>query len=103
MKNKWFGIIALVAVIGFTTACSKAAVQSASGSRSSVLKIEMVQIQGGTFTMGSPESEPGRSSNETQHQVTLTGFKMGKYPVTQAQYLAVTGTNLSYFTEPVSP
>ena len=53
--------------------------------------------------MGSPTNEPDRDSDETQHQVTLTGFKMGKYPVTQTQYLAVTGTNLSYLTEPVSP
>jgi formylglycine-generating enzyme required for sulfatase activity len=45
--------------------------------------------------MGSPETEPGRSSNETQHQVTLTkGFYMGKYPVTQAQYQAVMGKTI---------
>jgi formylglycine-generating enzyme required for sulfatase activity len=40
--------------------------------------------------MGSPTTEPGRFSTETQHQVTLTsGFYMGKYEVTQAQYEAV--------------
>jgi formylglycine-generating enzyme required for sulfatase activity len=68
------------------------------------IRIEMVQIQGGTFTMGSPENEPHRNSaDETQHQVTLTGFYMGKYQVTQAQYEAVMGTNPSYFKTPVSP
>jgi uncharacterized repeat protein (TIGR02543 family) len=60
----------------------------------------MVWIQGGTFTMGSPTTETGRSSSETQHTVTLTGFYMGKYPVTQAQYEAVMGTNPSLFTIP---
>jgi formylglycine-generating enzyme required for sulfatase activity len=67
------------------------------------IEIEMVQIQGGTFTMGSPTDEPDRYTDETQHSVTLTGFYMGKYPVTQAQYQVVMGTNPSNFTTPVLP
>jgi uncharacterized repeat protein (TIGR02543 family) len=60
--------------------------------------IAMVRINAGTFTMGSPTNEPGRSDNETQHQVTLTqGFYMGKYQVTQAQYQTVMGTNTSFY------
>ncbi|MDR0321125.1 MAG: formylglycine-generating enzyme family protein [Treponema sp.] len=63
-----------------------------------------VWINAGTFTMGSPESEPGRATNETQHSVTLTkGFYMGKYQVTQAQYEAVMGSNPSYYKTPVVP
>ena len=47
-------------------------------------------MEPGTFTMGSPESEAGRSTNETQHEVTLSnGFYLAKYEVTQAQYEAV--------------
>ncbi|MCL1814570.1 MAG: formylglycine-generating enzyme family protein [Treponema sp.] len=58
----------------------------------------MVRINRGIFTMGSPANERGRETNETQHQVTLTReFFMGKYPVTQAQYIAVMGENPSYF------
>jgi formylglycine-generating enzyme required for sulfatase activity len=59
-------------------------------------KVEgMVWIPAGTFTMGSPESEPNRQPNETQHEVTLTkGFYMGKYLVTQAQYQAVMGKTI---------
>jgi formylglycine-generating enzyme required for sulfatase activity len=64
---------------------------------------EMVFIQPGTFTMGSPDNEPSASWDETQHEVTLTGFYMGKYQVTQAQYQAVTGTNPSFLTTPVFP
>jgi uncharacterized repeat protein (TIGR02543 family) len=59
---------------------------------------EMVWIPAGTFTMGSPATEPSRNQNETQHQVTLTsGFYMGKYAVTQAQYEAIMGNNPSGF------
>ena len=35
-------------------------------------KLVLRLIPAGTFTMGSPTNELGRSSNETQHQVTLT-------------------------------
>ncbi|MCX6925046.1 MAG: SUMF1/EgtB/PvdO family nonheme iron enzyme, partial [Verrucomicrobia bacterium] len=59
----------------------------------------MVWIPPGTFTMGSPTSEALRNTDETQHTVTLTkGFYMGKYAVTQGEYLALMGKNPSYFT-----
>jgi formylglycine-generating enzyme required for sulfatase activity len=58
---------------------------------------EMVYVQGGTFTMGSPASEPERSSDEVQHQVTLSSFYIGKYEVTQGQWEAVMGDNPSDF------
>jgi len=59
---------------------------------------DMVWIAGGSFTMGSPVSEPNRQNNdETQHSVTLNGFYMGKYEVTQEKYQAVMGSNPSNF------
>ncbi len=48
--------------------------------------IEWVQIPDGTFMMGSPESELNHESDETQHQVTLSAFKMSKNEITFAQY-----------------
>jgi formylglycine-generating enzyme required for sulfatase activity len=58
--------------------------------------LEMVYIPGGTFTMGSPESEENRSRDEgPQHQVEISPFYLGKYPVTQAQYEAIMGNNPS--------
>jgi len=59
----------------------------------------MVWIAPGTFVMGSPTSEALRYWDETQHTVTLTkGFYMGKYAVTQGEYLTLMGSNPSYFT-----
>ena len=60
------------------------------------VSLEMLLIPAGTFMMGSPESEKGRSDNETQHEVTLTKpFYMGKYEATQDQWEAVMGDNPS--------
>jgi formylglycine-generating enzyme required for sulfatase activity len=60
--------------------------------------LDMVLIPGGTFMMGFPDSESGRSGDEgPRHQVTLPGFWMGKYPVTQAQYQAIMGNNPANF------
>jgi formylglycine-generating enzyme required for sulfatase activity len=59
----------------------------------------LVFIQPGTFTMGSPTNEALRYSDETQHLVTISrGFWIEKYLVTQGDYLAVVGTNPSRFT-----
>lgn len=52
--------------------------------------LEMVLIPGGTFLMGAPESEEGSCDSERpQHHVTLSSFLMGRYPVTQAQWKAI--------------
>jgi formylglycine-generating enzyme required for sulfatase activity len=57
----------------------------------------MVLVPAGTFTMGSPTSEPGRVSNETQHQVTLThAIYVSTYEVTQAEWQSVMGWDESY-------
>ena len=50
----------------------------------------------GSFTMGSPEAEVGRSPSETQHLVTLSnGFWMQETECDQALYVAVMGENPS--------
>ncbi|MFZ2958403.1 MAG: SUMF1/EgtB/PvdO family nonheme iron enzyme [Candidatus Ozemobacteraceae bacterium] len=55
-----------------------------------------VNIPQGTFTMGSPDTEAERVTNEgPQHQVTLSAFSMATTETTQAQYQAVMGTNPS--------
>ncbi|RKZ55745.1 MAG: hypothetical protein DRR08_23485 [Candidatus Parabeggiatoa sp. nov. 2] len=60
--------------------------------------LEMVYIPGGIFLMGSPETEKDRNNAwETQHEVTVKPFYMGKYPITQAQWQEMMGNNPSYF------
>lgn len=59
---------------------------------------DFILISGGTFIMGSPYSELERRDNESpQHQATVSSFYMGKYVVTQKEYLAVMKTNPSDF------
>jgi formylglycine-generating enzyme required for sulfatase activity len=49
---------------------------------------EMVAIPAGSFLMGSPKWERGRFSAEgPQHRVTLGAFALGKYDVTNAEFL----------------
>jgi len=55
------------------------------------VKLEMVEIPGGEFVMGAPKEESATSDHQRpQHQVTVRGFFMGKYPVTQVQWREVT-------------
>ena len=54
------------------------------------IPLEMVLIPDGTFTMGAPKDEEGsRSSERPQHNVTISAFLMGRYPITQAQWQAI--------------
>jgi formylglycine-generating enzyme required for sulfatase activity len=59
----------------------------------------MVFIPANTFPMGSPPTEQDRDPNEgPQTIVTLSrGFWMGKYEVTQGEYLSIMNTNPSAF------
>ena len=61
--------------------------------------IKLVPIPAGTFTMGSPDDEADRGSDEgPQTDVTLTrNFYLGATDVTQGQYAAVMGINPSDF------
>jgi formylglycine-generating enzyme required for sulfatase activity len=60
--------------------------------------LQMIWVEPGTFTMGSPTSEPAHWYDETQHQVTLTmGYWLAKHELTQAQWKAVMGTDPSRF------
>jgi formylglycine-generating enzyme required for sulfatase activity len=62
-------------------------------------KLEMVLILPGTFFMGSPHGEPGRSERDwSVHHVTITRpFYMSKYEVTQAQWETLMHKNPSKF------
>jgi formylglycine-generating enzyme required for sulfatase activity len=54
------------------------------------LQIDMMPIPAGAFTMGSPSSEPGRSDDEVQHEVTISRpYWLGKTEVTVGQWKAI--------------
>ncbi|NCR99331.1 MAG: serine/threonine-protein kinase pkn1 [Microcystis aeruginosa Ma_MB_F_20061100_S19] len=57
--------------------------------------LEMVDIPAGKFNMGSNEYD----QEKPIHEVIVPAFQIGKYPITQAQYQAVMGTNPSRFSE----
>jgi formylglycine-generating enzyme required for sulfatase activity len=61
--------------------------------------VEMVFVQGGSFTMGCT-SEQGNYCNSDEkpvHQVTVSDFYIGRYEVTQVEWEAVMGNQPSYF------
>jgi len=65
--------------------------------------VDMVAVTGGSFQMGCGTGSGSCNSGETPvHTVTLSSFYMGKYEVTQQQYLSVMGSNPSYFTGDLS-
>jgi uncharacterized protein (TIGR02996 family) len=60
--------------------------------------MDLVLIPAGSFLMGTPETEKGRSDEELLHEVTLSKpFYFGIFAVTQRQYEAVMGVNPSRF------
>jgi len=57
----------------------------------------LMRINSGTFIMGSPAGEKGSRPGDAQHQVTVSSFYMGIYPVTQMEYQEIMGVNPSHF------
>lgn len=57
-----------------------------------------ILITGGTFTIGSPETENWRNADETQHEVTVSDFYMSPFELTGEEYQSITGENPSMFT-----
>jgi formylglycine-generating enzyme required for sulfatase activity len=58
--------------------------------------LEIIFVPGGAFKMGSPEAIDYYYERPS-HDVTVSGFYIGKYPITQAQWKAAMGNNPSYF------
>ncbi|MCL1992038.1 MAG: formylglycine-generating enzyme family protein [Spirochaetes bacterium] len=92
MKNGLLKRAALAA-----TLATALVVSSCNDSEMSVTIPNTVRIHAGTFMMGSPAGEIGRDPlefGEDHHSVTLTaGFYMGRFPVTQWQWVEVMGSN----------
>jgi formylglycine-generating enzyme required for sulfatase activity len=92
-KHNLLKIVGNVIVLLLFTICSASAQQRHPG------ELEMVFVQGGTFTMGCT-SEQGSDCFDDErpaHTVNLSNYYIGKYEVTQAQWKVVMGSNPSYF------
>ena len=68
-------------------------------SQSNLPEIELVYVEGGTFTMGatSEQGSDAYPNEKPTHSVTLDGYYIGKYEVTQELWKAVMGSNPSSF------
>ena len=72
---------------------------SKAGDEREVGGVKLCWCPPGRFTMGSPRTELQRRSDEAQVEVTLTnGFWIGKYEVTQGQWIRVVGKLPGEFT-----
>ncbi|MFC1509175.1 SUMF1/EgtB/PvdO family nonheme iron enzyme [Candidatus Omnitrophota bacterium] len=59
--------------------------------------ITFVTIPGGTFRMGDIQNYNQYDYEKPVHDVTISGFEMSIYEITQGQYRAVIGSNPSHF------
>ncbi len=87
-------LLCILLVCGLTTPASAQQQKSITNS----IGMKLVLIHAGSFTMGSPESEPGRQTNESLHKVTISkSYYLGAYEVTQGEYAKVMGKTPSFF------
>lgn len=56
--------------------------------------VEMVPVKGGCYKMGDASGE-GEENERPVHEVCVKDFLIGKYPVTQTQWIGITGKNPS--------
>ena len=84
---------------GITATKSVTITQPVSAQTTRVVEPQLVFVQGGTFTMGGT-SEQGSDAFDREkptHRVTLSSYYIGKYPVTQKEWISVMGSNPSFF------
>lgn len=90
------GLIGLIGPMGLRAQESVLKVPVAEG-----VSIEMVRVEGGTFTMGSNVTPKGvrltYALAKPEHRVTVDGYWIGRYEVTQGLWKAVMGENPSKF------
>ena len=102
-KIAFLGIAVLAIVISFVTCDNKSTTVPEIAEIAEIDYPEMVEITGGTFTMGNNATPvgtygSGAGREAPAHSVTVDAFYMGKYQVTQAQYKDVMGSKTFAFT-----
>ena len=97
MIGKFISSLVCVFAVGSAIAEEKDAVPKALSPESmKCLLKEMVWVEGGSFSMGS-NSDKASSAERPAHKVTLAGFYMGKFEVSQELFQEVMGWDHSYF------
>jgi formylglycine-generating enzyme required for sulfatase activity len=62
--------------------------------------MRLVEVPAGSFAMGSPPAEAGRTAAERQHDVTIPrSFLLGEHEVTQQEWRAIMGADPSHFAD----
>jgi formylglycine-generating enzyme required for sulfatase activity len=86
-------VLALFALVGVLLIPTEVGAQA----YSTDILLDFIKIEGGFFVMGSPATEISRHKDETQHQVMVGAFYMGKNEVTQREYEQIMRANPSKF------
>ena len=89
----------LITAVASDTVAADSTVAEPARPQHNLPEIAMVYVSGGTFTMGAT-SEQGSDAYDDEkpaHSVTLSGYYIGKYEVTQELWEAVMGSNPSHF------
>lgn len=87
--KKWTACILMITLLAFSTAFAQEA--------GATVPDGFVFVPGGSFEMGSPESEAWRSADEAQHAVSVGDFYISAHELTQRAYQSVMGENPSHF------
>jgi formylglycine-generating enzyme required for sulfatase activity len=107
MKKKIFSLFCGVAILAMLisaaalVSCSDDEENSSSGKSNRTFNVngvefKMVYVEGGTFMMGSDDSE-AEKDEQPVHKVSLNDYYIGETEVTQELWLAVMGSNPSCF------
>jgi formylglycine-generating enzyme required for sulfatase activity len=106
-SSSWSGLTAVTADAGGSIHTSVPMFYRVRGIPANPDPARLAWIPAGTFLMGSPANELERQADgqdETQHEVTISqGFWMGRFEVTQEEYLDLMGTNPSYWRNGTMP
>jgi len=93
MKELWrVAVIVCTAALIFTAGDNETTMRTSQQQLPPVF-METVEVQGGSFMFG----RNGAKKGENDKLVTVSTFRIGKYPVTQGQWKAVMGENPSAF------
>ena len=104
MRNVAIGCLVLFTMAGTAFSETKEPPKTLTVDLGGGVKLDLVLIPTGSFTMGDAASPGFEHSEVPAHKVTITKpFYLGKYEVTQEQWEAVMGSNPSNFKGPKNP